>query len=94
LAAQSPDEQSAELDGSKRWLEDFLGHPVSSFSYPYGGRPEHYVDATVDAVRRAGFSRACTTAPRPVRRRDSPWEWGRFHVADMDGDQFQRFLES
>lgn len=91
LAAQAPSVQQAELDNSRMWLETFLERPISSFSYPYGGR-QHYSDATVEAVRRAGFQRACTTEARPMPGADDPWQWGRFHVPDMDGDEFEKFL--
>jgi hypothetical protein len=36
--------------------------------------------------------RACTTVPQTVGTRSRRWEWGRFVVSDMDGDQFQKFL--
>jgi peptidoglycan/xylan/chitin deacetylase (PgdA/CDA1 family) len=90
LAAQPVDEQRNELNTSKKWLETFLSRPVSSFSYPYGG-PQHYSADTVQVAREAGFSRACTTAHR-VYSGDKPWELGRIHVPDLDGDEFQKLL--
>jgi peptidoglycan/xylan/chitin deacetylase (PgdA/CDA1 family) len=36
LAHATPEEQRQELDGSKTFLENLLGHPVLDFSYPYG----------------------------------------------------------
>jgi peptidoglycan/xylan/chitin deacetylase (PgdA/CDA1 family) len=91
LAAQPVATQRVELKNSKTWLETFLDRPVTSFSYPYGGS-QHYTAATVQAVRETGFSRACTTARRFVRAGDQPWEWGRVHVPDLDGDGFQKLL--
>ena len=91
LAAQPIEAQCTELRDSKSWLEQMLNRPVTSFSYPFGGRG-HYSDSTVQAVRQAGFHRACTTEPRPVSRVDNPHELGRINVTDMDGDQFHKLL--
>ena len=91
LSSQPVDEQRAELNNSKEWLEEFLNRPVSSFSYPYGGS-QHYSADTVRLAREAGFSRACTTTHRPVCSGDQPWEWGRIHVPNLDGDSFQQLL--
>jgi peptidoglycan/xylan/chitin deacetylase (PgdA/CDA1 family) len=91
LAAHPLETQRAEVYESKQRLEELLDRPIESFSYPYGGRG-HYSDATVRVVSEAGFLRACTTEPERVRRRDSPFEWGRFVVSDSDGDQFEKFL--
>ena len=91
LAAQSVDAQRTEMRTSKTWLEAFLDRPVTSFSYPYGGS-QHYSADTVQIAREEGFSVACTTAHRPVCSGDQPWEWGRIHVPDLDGDEFTKLL--
>lgn len=91
LAAQPAEIQYAELSESKKNLEVWLNREVTSFSYPYGGR-EHYSDVTVEAARRCGFGRACTTESGPVTAADSPHEWGRLNIVDMDGDQFHKVL--
>jgi peptidoglycan/xylan/chitin deacetylase (PgdA/CDA1 family) len=93
LAAQSPETQFGEIQQSKRWLEALLEYPVTSFSYPYGGQ-QHYNETSVHCVRSAGFERACTTASRRLSERDSPYEWPRVVVTDMDGDQFGKFLST
>ena len=91
LAAQPAEQQYSEISGSKAWLEKLLDRPVTSFSYPYGGT-HHYTPTTVQAVRDLGFSRACTTASRPVRKSDDPCQWGRVQVPDVGGDEFQKIL--
>jgi peptidoglycan/xylan/chitin deacetylase (PgdA/CDA1 family) len=91
LAAQPPETQFEELQGSKTWLEDRVGRRVTSVSYPYGGTG-HYTRATVQAARRAGFDRACTTTPVDVTRSSSPWELGRVTVPDVGGEAFERLL--
>jgi len=93
LAAQPIEVQYAELKDSRNWLEALLGRPVRSVSYPYGGS-HHYTAATVEAVREIGFVRACTTRAGAVHRTDSPYEMARINVTDMDGEQFQKILNS
>ncbi|MDP4038896.1 MAG: polysaccharide deacetylase family protein [bacterium] len=57
LAAYSPSIQSFEIFESKRKLEEQLGHPVTTFAYPYGS----FNGLIIDLVRQAGFSTAVTT---------------------------------
>jgi peptidoglycan/xylan/chitin deacetylase (PgdA/CDA1 family) len=92
LAARPVEEQHTEIRGSKSFLEQQLELQIRSFSYPYGGR-QHYLPATVAAVRECGFTRACTTGGYPVRHRDGPFEISRQNVTDMDGDAFLKFLQ-
>lgn len=55
-----------EIAGSKQDLEQALGLPVRSFSYPYGEHlPEH-----VEMVRQAGFETAVTIVKRRQRQED------------------------
>jgi peptidoglycan/xylan/chitin deacetylase (PgdA/CDA1 family) len=91
MSAQSIGIQRAELHDSKTWLEEILGKPVMSFAYPYGG-PQHYTEATMEAVRNAGFRHACTTAARHVENTDAPLELPRFNITDMNGEEFERLL--
>jgi peptidoglycan/xylan/chitin deacetylase (PgdA/CDA1 family) len=93
LAAQPLKSQFDELRQSKQWLEENLDRRITSFSYPYGGR-QHYSEDTVEAVRRSGFVRACTTEPLPPTHRASRYEWGRINVTDLDGDQFHELLSA
>jgi peptidoglycan/xylan/chitin deacetylase (PgdA/CDA1 family) len=93
LASQSLTIQQLEIRQSKRSLEELLNRPVTSFSYPYGGR-EHYTAKTAQAVREAGFSRACTTMARCLNKRDTLFELPRFNITDMNGEAFERLLFS
>jgi len=92
LAARPVGEQYREIRESKEFLERELDTPIHSFSYPYGGK-QHYLPATVAAVRECGFARACTTGGHPVKRQDGPFEMSRLNVTDMDGDAFFKFLQ-
>jgi peptidoglycan/xylan/chitin deacetylase (PgdA/CDA1 family) len=48
-----------QVAGSRHDLERLLGHPVAAFAYPAG----RFDDASVAAVRQAGFALAVTTQP-------------------------------
>lgn len=54
LADLPLDEAREEVFGSKKALEDLLGHPVPLFCYPFGNSSE----AVRDFVREAGYSAA------------------------------------
>lgn len=57
LTLLSREEKTAEVAGSKRWLEAVTGKEVGLFCYP-GGK---FDDETVEVVREAGFAGARTT---------------------------------
>lgn len=80
--------QRDEIGESKTRLEEAVGHPVTSFAYPYGG----YVAETVDLVREAGFERACSTFEDTVRRRADRFRLPRVEIQDWNGEEFARRL--
>lgn len=83
--------QASELKSSRSCLEDLLGRPVTTFSYPYGRRQD-YTCATVAAVRAAGFVGACANFPGPVQRATDPYQLPRLLVRNWNGDEFAREL--
>jgi peptidoglycan/xylan/chitin deacetylase (PgdA/CDA1 family) len=91
LHALPADEQRTEIRQSKASLEEILGRPVTSFSYPYGTRAD-YSAATVALVREAGFRCACSNFPGAVRPAADPFQLPRLVVRDWDGDQFAKQL--
>jgi peptidoglycan/xylan/chitin deacetylase (PgdA/CDA1 family) len=88
LNAHSIEQQKQEIVGSKIQLEEILGHPVTSFSYPHG----EYSDETIGLVRDAGFHGATTTNFKCVFSNEDPFQLPRFQVDDWDGDEFLRRL--
>lgn len=91
LAAQSIVEQQREIKGSKSSLEAMIAGPVTTFSYPYGGRPEVSVH-TVSTTRAAGFELACANVPHVVTRAADPFFLPRFMVRDWQPAVFARRL--
>lgn len=57
LAALSPANSWAEIDGSKVTIEKEIGHSIRSFCYPSG----RYSQRVVNQVKKAGFTMATTT---------------------------------
>ena len=80
--------QREEIHNGKDALEQMIGRAVHSFSFPYG----FYSDPTIELVRQAGYSSACTCSERPTRRESDPFQLPRFMVRDWDGDEFGRQL--
>ncbi len=81
--------QREEIVSSRQDLEQLLGKPVRSFSYPNG-------KATEDAkriVQEAGFAFACTSLQNVVRPGCDLHELTRFWQKDVDGEQFLRALK-
>jgi len=83
--------QAEEISQSKARLEEILGHRVTSFAYPHGGR-SHYTEETVTAVRQAGFQCACAAFPGIIGRATDRWQLPRFLVRDWDGQEFAHRL--
>jgi peptidoglycan/xylan/chitin deacetylase (PgdA/CDA1 family) len=91
LSALPPATQRSEIEQSKLYLEALLGHPITSFAYPYGSRSD-YMAETVTAVEKAGFICACANFPGTVQRHANNFELPRVVVRDWNGDKFARRL--
>ena len=91
LSVQPLELQKREIVKSKCFLEDILGHPVNSFSYPYGGTNE-VGDYAVQLVREGGYEVACANFSTPVTRCSNPYWLPRYLVRNWDGDEFARRL--
>jgi peptidoglycan/xylan/chitin deacetylase (PgdA/CDA1 family) len=80
--------QRWEIGACKAHLEQILGVPVSSFAYPYGD----YSPTTITIVQDARFELACSTKPAIVRGAVDRFDLPRFHVHDMDAEEFLGWL--
>jgi peptidoglycan/xylan/chitin deacetylase (PgdA/CDA1 family) len=80
--------QHDEIQRSKAYLEEILGHSVASFAYPYGD----YAPETVAAVREAGFVCACSTVAESVWPQTDRFLLPRVCVQDWNGEEFAKRL--
>lgn len=78
LARAGRADQLAEIEGSRRRLQEWLGLPIRAFAYP-NGRPElDYTAETVELVREAGYDFAFTTRNGFAGPHEPPLERSRF----------------
>jgi peptidoglycan/xylan/chitin deacetylase (PgdA/CDA1 family) len=84
--------QKSEIMGSKACLEEILGHPVTSFAYPFGSRSD-YARETVAILRDAGFTYACSNFGDVVWRGTDRFQLPRVLVRDWDGNEFSERLQ-
>lgn len=89
LSALSTASQQDEIQRSKARLEELIGHQVNSFAYPHGD----YTAETVNLVREAGFTCACSTVADVVWRHNDCFQLPRIVVEDWDGEEFARWLK-
>ena len=90
LPKLSHEQQRQEIFGSRSRCQELLGAAPCSFSYPYGE-----VDASSrELVAQAGFERAVESRLDVLWQTDDPLRMPRAAVADCDGAQFERRLQS
>lgn len=85
LSALDRATQAWELERSKATLEDLIGRPVVHLAYPHGV----YAAETIEIVRGAGYSLACTTRANGIDESTAAFEIPRIHVHDWNGDDFE-----
>lgn len=82
LAALSLEQQKYELAESRRRLQEIVGKPIAGCSYPNGSIP------TQSLVAASGYSYACTSRYRPLRRAESSMCLPRMVVPNLDPERF------
>ena len=92
LTSLAPAEREGEIAGSRRELEQLLGHEVDLFSYPYG-RGSDLDAATVRMAAAAGYGAACTTVQARVAAGSRRHALPRLTVLDATPEQLARTLE-
>ena len=75
-----------ELEQSKRWLEQTVGHAVLDFAYPSG----QFNAWTIQAVRQAGYDTAVTTYASTTHSQADRYAWGRVRVGG--GESLQEYV--
>jgi peptidoglycan/xylan/chitin deacetylase (PgdA/CDA1 family) len=84
LPSLSADEQLAEMRQGRVRLEEWLGRPVTSFSFPHGA----FTEESVRLAREAGFARACVSVDAAARPGNDIFQLPRRHVDPWRGDEF------
>ena len=64
-------EAKSEIEGSKSYIEELMGHQVKMFSYPFS----RYNKEIMEIVKNAGFIGARTTHPGNFDMPNNPYEW-------------------
>lgn len=90
LSNLSPSEQCKEIRDSKGFLEQMLGRPIVSFAYPHGS----YTRQTIDSVREAGFSTACSSDTDVIRRDSDTLRLPRVSMRNWDEASFECWLST
>jgi peptidoglycan/xylan/chitin deacetylase (PgdA/CDA1 family) len=91
LSQLSKDEQSFEINESKKYLESLLGRPVQSFAYPFGTESD-YDQETVRLVKGAGFKIACSNFEPAYGRSIDFFQMPRFIVRNWTAGEFKQQL--
>jgi peptidoglycan/xylan/chitin deacetylase (PgdA/CDA1 family) len=92
LASLSLEDQEIEIKQSKSMIERVIGKPVTSFSYPFGGRKDFTGD-TVHLVYEAGFERACANFQGIATNGAAQYSIPRVLVRNWGGVEFASRLE-
>ncbi len=87
LSSLTADAQRAEIETSKRELENWLDLEIKVFSYPYGRR-SHYTKESVALCREIGFTKAATNFPGQAHRWTDPYQIPRHLVRNWPLDIF------
>ncbi|MBD2526710.1 polysaccharide deacetylase family protein [Nostoc sp. FACHB-133] len=82
--------QRDEIQQSKDYLQEILGHAIASFSYPHGS----YTTETTSIVQEAGFTCACSSILGKVQQHSNFFLLPRVVVKDWDGETFAHWLSS
>jgi peptidoglycan/xylan/chitin deacetylase (PgdA/CDA1 family) len=88
LPAMPPEIQRDEIRGSKVALDDLLGCPVRSFSYPFGA----WNPTTEELTREAGFRCAVAAHEEPAWSAEDRFRLPRYNVENWDGAEFSARL--
>lgn len=88
LTMASPSQLAVEVQGSRRALEQLVGHPVLDFCYPSG----KFDNAVVGATGQAGFQSATTEQPGTGHGWADRLTWPRVRV--NGGERMDQFVAS
>jgi len=81
LRSRSEESARDEIVGSKRIIEEKLGHPISHFAFPYGGK-EHITETARRIAKEAGFESSSSCFGGLVSGESRPMELPRIPIND------------
>lgn len=87
LSSLAPAAQAEEIAASKRQLEAWLSRDIKMFSYPFGRRRD-YMNDTVTACRKAGFSKAAANFAGQTHSWTDPYQIPRHLVRNWSLETF------
>jgi peptidoglycan/xylan/chitin deacetylase (PgdA/CDA1 family) len=90
LTLVPPEVAQREIAEGRRDLREWTGMPVDSFAAPFGMQNK----SVAEAIRAAGFARACLVWTGVVTKWTDPFAIPRIHVPDMNGAAFERLVSS
>lgn len=93
LSELTPEEQRVEIFSGRLALQEQLGRPVVEFAYPFGGR-EDYTARSVQIVRSAGFSAACSVAADSVGNGADLFQLPRLYVSGWSVEELAGALRT
>ena len=85
--------QRTEVIQGKEYLEETLGRPVQTFSYPFGGRVD-FNRKTVKIVKEAGITTACANYGLTLIGSTDPYRLPRALVRDWDVESFSSRMKA
>lgn len=91
LSCLSLQAQHDEITASKRQLEEWLGREISTFSYPFGRRPD-YTKQSIALCRLAGYTKAAANFPGQAHRWTDPYQIPRHLVRNWPVEEFAEKL--
>lgn len=77
-----------EVLENKHFLESNLNLPITTFAYP----SESFNELAKEVLSDSGFDLAFTTIPKPLFKKNDPFEIGRFQVNNWSGTEFNNKL--
>ena len=88
LATLNYQQQKKEIEESKLFIKQSLQKEVPSFAYPYG----NYNNESIEILKQLNYKVAVTTEQRTINQKTDKFRFGRFHVKNINGVEFEKKL--
>ncbi|WP_029232398.1 polysaccharide deacetylase family protein [Butyrivibrio sp. VCB2006] len=92
LSAEPEEMQRWEIEESKHVIENYIGHVITTFSFPFGGI-EDYDEKTISVAREAGYEIIAAVTRKYYDPKMDEYNFGRICVQNIESARdFKRFL--